>query len=82
MRFCLSASSVFGTNALVLKNQSVTNPDYKLKNDTVSDNLIIEFLVIMIPNRVIGETTIIIIFIVWEIDRSRIVILLFLAISK
>jgi len=47
-----------------------------------SDNLIIEFLVIMIPNRVIGETTIIIIFIVWEIDRSRIIILFFLAISK
>jgi len=41
------------------------------------NNRIIEFLVIVIPNRVIGETAIIII---WEIDRSR--ILLFLTISK
>lgn len=31
-----------GNNALVLKNQSITNPDYRLKNDTTSDNLIIE----------------------------------------
>ena len=31
-----------GNDALVLKNQSNTNPDYRIKNDTVSDNLIIE----------------------------------------
>ena len=31
-----------GNNALVLKNQLITNPDYRIKNDTTSDNLIIE----------------------------------------
>lgn len=31
-----------GNNGLILKNQSIINPDYRLKNDSVSNNMVIE----------------------------------------